>query len=600
MSGSKSWEKVESLRLELQRLRRSVSSFPPETQQSIGNICDQLENSIEELTSVRKEVLIRSEAVSLLLEMFTSKSSRREYLNETVQQILRWSGCRCVGIRVLDKRGYMPYDAYAGFSREFWESENWLCIKEHQCACIRVVLERPDPQDLKYLTPYGSFYCNDTLAFIGEQSEADRRRFRGVCVQAGFRSVAITPIRHRAEVVGVIHLADEREGMVPLKLVEFIEAVGPLIGEVIYRFSAEDTLRESNEFLETIFSNIQFLVAYMDRNFNFIRVNRAYADAVGRDPAFFVGRNHFDLYPNEENEAIFRRVVETGEPFTVYEKAFVYPDHPEWGVTYWDWTLKPIKNAEGTVTGLVLSLVDQTPRRRAIDSLRHSHEQLRNLSAHLQTVREQERKLIAQELHDELGHRLTALNLDLSLLAKKLPSDASQLHEMVNTMVDVVNTTIKTIQRICTELRPSVLYNLGLASAIEWQAGDFRKRTGIACDLTVDPDDFDLDQELSLAIFRIFQEALTNVARHANATSVKAGLRKKNGTIELEISDNGRGITEEEIAASDSLGLIGMRERVLYWGGDISIRGEPNKGTSIRVTIPLRRKDSDSDKSPGS
>lgn len=121
-------------------------------------------------------------------------------------------------------------------------------------------------------------------------------------------------------------------------------------------------LTETNELLESVFSNIYVLIAYMDRDFNFIRVNRKYAEADGRDPDFYVGKNHFDLFPNEENEAIFRNVVETGEPYFVYAKPFVYAEHPERGVTYWDWSLQPVKDARGQVQGLVLSLVDVTEK----------------------------------------------------------------------------------------------------------------------------------------------------------------------------------------------------------------------------------------------
>ncbi|MBI4847416.1 MAG: PAS domain-containing protein [Nitrospirae bacterium] len=141
----------------------------------------------------------------------------------------------------------------------------------------------------------------------------------------------------------------------------------PLIGEAVHRFNVEDelirnyeSLQRTNELLENIFSNVYVLIAYMDRDFNFIRVNSKYAEADGRKPEFFAGKNHFDLYPHEENEAIFRKVAETGEPYFVRAKPFVHPEHPERGMTFWDWSLKPVKDADGKTAGLVLSLVDVT------------------------------------------------------------------------------------------------------------------------------------------------------------------------------------------------------------------------------------------------
>jgi PAS domain S-box-containing protein len=158
---------------------------------------------------------------------------------------------------------------------------------------------------------------------------------------------------------------DELENRVRDRTAELRETVTMLETEVRHRARVERALRETNELLERMFGDIHILLAYMDKDFNFIRVNRAYAAADGRTPKFFVGKNHFDLYPNEENEAIFREVVRTGKSYSVYEKPFVYPEHPERGVTYWDWSLQPVKNPLGDVEGLILSLLNVTDRKRA-------------------------------------------------------------------------------------------------------------------------------------------------------------------------------------------------------------------------------------------
>lgn len=166
---------------------------------------------------------------------------------------------------------------------------------------------------------------------------------------------------------------------------ELVDAIAREVGGMVERLRSDLALQGTTELLERLFASIDVLIAYMDRDFNFIRVNRAYAEADGRDPEFFAGRNHFALYPHEENEAIFRRVVETGEPFLVFEKPFVYAQNPERGITYWDWNLQPVKEANGEVSGVVLTLVDVTARKRAQQALAEAQKYEESI---VETVRE--------------------------------------------------------------------------------------------------------------------------------------------------------------------------------------------------------------------
>jgi signal transduction histidine kinase len=224
---------------------------------------------------------------------------------------------------------------------------------------------------------------------------------------------------------------------------------------------------------------------------------------------------------------------------------------------------------------------------------RQSQEQLRALSVHIQAVREEERTRIARELHDELGQALTGLKMDLAWLDSRLgevPDDARcLLLERTTSMKQLIDTTIQTTRRICSELRPGILDNLGLSVAIEWQVQEFQQRTGIRCRLTSGLKDLEIAAERSTAIFRMFQEILTNVARHANATGVSVKLKRQRGSLLLEVRDNGRGITESEVIGGRSLGLMGMREWALLLGGNMTIEGKPGKGTTVVVQIPLNQ-----------
>ncbi len=226
-------------------------------------------------------------------------------------------------------------------------------------------------------------------------------------------------------------------------------------------------------------------------------------------------------------------------------------------------------------------------RRRTEEELMHSQELFRNLSRHLQTVREEERKGIAREIHDELGQNLTTLKLHLSLLIEDLPEVSAPLRAKFQGIVEDIDVTIQSVKRLISDLRPGLLDDLGLVAAIEWQAEVFQKRTGLHCELHITPPDLSLDADRSTAVFRIFQETLTNVARHAQADRVSIKLVADDAALMLRMRDNGRGITAENISAPSSFGLMGIRERAHYWGGAVEVQGEHGIGTTVTVTIPL-------------
>lgn len=232
---------------------------------------------------------------------------------------------------------------------------------------------------------------------------------------------------------------------------------------------------------------------------------------------------------------------------------------------------------------------ERLERRKTEEKLRKSHEQLRALSVYLQHIREDERIRISRQVHDELGQSLTGLKMDLYWLTSRVPKQLREVHDKTKAMSAHIDSTIQTVRRISTELRPGILDDLGLVAALEWQAHEFQKRTGIHCVATSDLKEAILDEDLNTAFFRIFQETLTNVIRHANATKVIVHLKKHRGQLMLEIKDNGRGISEAEISNTKSIGLLGMRERAALLGGKVTVSGIPGKGTTVLVKIPLNR-----------
>ncbi|MCJ7610689.1 MAG: sensor histidine kinase, partial [Candidatus Aminicenantes bacterium] len=241
--------------------------------------------------------------------------------------------------------------------------------------------------------------------------------------------------------------------------------------------------------------------------------------------------------------------------------------------------------------------VDITERKRTEEALLASREELRSLSTRLQSLREEERTTLAREIHDELGQALTALNMDLSWLSNKLPQSQPPLLKKVESMSAVVAATMQTVKRLSSELRPGLLDDLGLVAAMQWQAEEFGKRTWIKMKISFLPEEMTVERDLSTAIFRIFQELLTNIARHAKATRVEVSLKRKAGALELRVKDNGRGIKKTEIANPRSLGLIGVRERALAFGGQVEFVGVPRQGTRVVVRLPERGKGDDKNSS---
>jgi signal transduction histidine kinase len=231
--------------------------------------------------------------------------------------------------------------------------------------------------------------------------------------------------------------------------------------------------------------------------------------------------------------------------------------------------------------------VERKERKQAEENLHRSNEQLRALTSYLQQVREEERTRIARQVHDELGQALTGLKLDLSWLDNHLPRDARTLHQKAKTMSAYIDATIQTVRRIATELRPGILDDLGLIAAIEWQAHEFEQRTGIRCSVRTTIKETMWRQDFSTVFFRIFQETLTNIIRHAQSSRVEVELTEENDRLVLTIRDNGRGITPAEAASSKSIGLVGMRERASLLGGEVQFHGLPGKGTTVSVRIPL-------------
>jgi signal transduction histidine kinase len=248
--------------------------------------------------------------------------------------------------------------------------------------------------------------------------------------------------------------------------------------------------------------------------------------------------------------------------------------------------VSPIKDESGKVLRWFGTDTDIEEQKLTEERLRTHGEQLRALLARMQEVREEERTNVARDLHDQVGQIMAAVKMDLSWILNHSQENPDAVQHRVSGTLDLINDGVKSVRKMCTELRPGILDDLGLVAAVEWQAAEFANRSGIQCNLAVPARRLDLDRDTSTAVFRIFQEALTNVARHANASEVQAKIAAGDGQLMLTVTDNGVGIEGEKTGGT--FGILGMQERAAVLGGTVELTGSPGKGTTVKLLIPLK------------
>lgn len=340
------------------------------------------------------------------------------------------------------------------------------------------------------------------------------------------------------------------------------------------RAEAEAARRE----MENILGRVADGFVALDQDWRYRYVNESGARVMGRDPLSLIGKRMWDEFPEtvgHEFQRACERAVAEQQPVHLWTH---YPPWDKW----FDGRIHP------SPEGLSIFFTDVTEQQKAQEDLRASAEQLRALAARLSEIREEERKSIARELHDQVGQALTALKLDLEWARGQVDAGApAETRKRLAAMEGLLDQTLDTTRRISATLRPAILDDLGLAAAIRWQAAEFTQRTGVVCETRLPDGDDPIASATALALFRVLQEALTNVARHAGAERVLIELSLEGSSAILTIGDDGRGIAPEALRRQNSLGLMGMRERALAFGGALEISAEVGRGTTVTVRVPV-------------
>lgn len=371
--------------------------FAKPTYEALESRCRQAEERLRKMCSERCETAAEEREVVIALFRLLSQPGELHQLMADVTRLMQhWSGCEAVGIRLRQSEDF-PYFETRGFPPEFVQAENHLCARDErgemirdwqgnpvlECMCGNVLCGRFDP-NLPFFTANGSFWTNSTTQLLATSTQEDRQtKTRNQCHGEGFESVALIPLRDGQETFGLLQFNDSRKDRFFPARIELLERLASSVAVAIREHRNTEALRESqlqrdrfSQMLASILEHTHMMAVYLDPRFNFIWVNPAYAATCGHAPAFFTGKNHFHLYPHPENQAIFQKVVDTGKPYFVAAKPFVFPDQSERGVTYWDWSLIPVTEAAGKVLGLVFTLIEVTDRVRDRQALQEQKDLL--------------------------------------------------------------------------------------------------------------------------------------------------------------------------------------------------------------------------------
>lgn len=401
-----------------------------------------------------------------------------------------------------------------------------------------------------------------------------------------FRELVV-PVFRQGKIVAVFGLGNKPTPYSQDDL-ELVSQIAEYTWDIVGQKRAQAELKKSERRYRGIVEDQIELICRFSREGELTFVNQAYARFFGKPVEELTGSNLFQLMPESDREWVHQQFQDLSpdNPETRYRHRNIAAD----GSLRWvEWTDRAIFDDQGDLVeyqAIGYDVHDQVQLERA---LKKREEDYQELVGYLQKTREEERSLIASEIHDSLGQSLTVMKFDLDWVLNHLPEDHDRVTDRIHSTLETVDQTMSQVRKIGTSLRPDLLDNLGLGAALEWQMENFGERSGIHCDLDISGQAERLDPHLEVDVFRLAQEALTNVARHAEAENVQLRLIMEEDEVCLEISDDGVGITAQRASGPEAFGLISMRERTRRWGGEFSIQGDEEGGTTLRACFSRTR-----------
>ncbi len=357
--------------------------------------------------------------------------------------------------------------------------------------------------------------------------------------------------------------------------------------DITKRKAFQNKISESEAKHRTLMENCGLGIGYYDTSGKILMFNREAIKNLGGNPSDYIGKNLSEIFGKKKGQFFINRLrvaAESKVPLK-YKDYVRLAGKPGWYLS----THSCIYYQNNQLEGIQVVSDNITKQINAEKKLRDSHKKLKNLTRHLENIREEERSKIALSLHDDLGQKLTALNMDITWLKGRIGIQSQAVAEKLSEMNQEIGEAIDSIKEVSSFLRPAILFELGIVSAFNWQLQKFERQAGIKCRFQCSPEELSINDRLSIVLFRILQESLTNISRHSNASAVEVNLLLVKSRLKLVIKDNGIGIHKDKIDSFKSIGITGIKERVRSVGGSTVIRGKKGVGTFVRVLIPINK-----------
>lgn len=536
----------------------------------------------------RRETQKRSEIMNALLKLFTEMISRREYLHAVCGLLRGWTGCKSVGVRLANARSEAPFEACDGYDEIFLKNENKLLLAEDQCICTRIIEGKPEASDLPSMTTNGSFYSNNSLQFMDGLAGNVKRLYRGTCIKHGFKSLAIIPIRYRDQLLGAIHFADRREGMVPLKNVEYLEHLGNIIGEAVYRFSIEEERVRLVSALESTGEGVVItepsrgLIEYVNPAFERL-TGYAKGEVLGRSLHMLDSDRHNTLFYQDLRETILRDGVWRGTTVSKKKDGSLFNE---------ECTISAVRGPSGEILNYIFLRRDITDKLR-LESIAESVNTMENIGYIFSGVRH------------EIGNPINSVNMLLGILSAKLPDltrDAIRdyLDRIIGQIgrVEFLLRALKSFNMYETQEPQCIMIPSFLEQFTPLVINDLESK-GIAISIVLDPTT-DCVRADPRALQQVLLNLITNAADalHERAQpKIDVSVSRSDGCVLISVEDNGCGISEDKVtnlfkpfyttkASGTGLGLVIVKKMIARMHGTIEVKSVVNIGTVITISLP--------------